>query len=144
MYGNFINHNRIRDVSTIINRRMKLFEIQIYTTDELHTYEVTESVGDWKVLQSTAFKKGLKKYRHDKTVMNAFKELTDYIFSHHGVPPVRGYPPHLNIHQIKRDKRFYGALWGHLKGQSIGVMFYIKSGELRLVHMGTHSQLGWG
>ena len=78
-------------------------------------------------------------------------------------PPVakRGtYPPKLNVHSlIGQYKGYYDA---HLKGQKIIAVFAIIPGEknpkpdpkkpetkwkskniLRLVHVGTHQELGW-
>jgi len=122
---------------------MNIDDIQGYTHAELTTLFLSESNGQWNIEETKAFRKGLKKYSNDKTVMKAYKELKDFILSHDDVPPVRSYPPHLNIHQIKRDKRFVGSMWGHLKGQKIGILFYVRQNSIAFVFIGTHQQLGW-
>ena len=124
---------------------MKLSELtsEVYSTAELTSYHLLESNRGWQITTSTAFKKGKKKYRNDRVVVGAMDELINFIIQHDGIPPIRDYPPHLNVHQIKSDKRFPGSLWAHLKGQKIGLLFYVKPNLIQLVHIGTHQQLGW-
>jgi len=122
---------------------MNINEIQCYTHVDLTTFTLLEAAKDWNVLQSSAFKKGMKKYRNDKTVMKAYKEVIGFILDHDGaVPPVRSYPPHLNVHQIKRHATEAGSMWAHLKGQKIGLMFYVTPNEVRAIHIGTHQKVG--
>jgi mRNA-degrading endonuclease YafQ of YafQ-DinJ toxin-antitoxin module len=114
-----------------------------YTFEELTTFSITESAGDWQVSQSSAFKKGLKKYSKDSRVMEAFNELMNFIKDHPAVPPVREYPAQLNVHQITKHDRFSGTMWAHLKGQKIGILFSVDPGVIKLIHLGTHQELGW-
>ena len=126
---------------------MILTQLLPYTTEELTTFYLLESVDNWQVQQSTAFKRGFKKYRNDKRVMNSFKILMDHIKQYPRIPPMSEYPVEFNVHHIKRDSRFPGSIWAHLKGQQIGVLFYIvregQTNTVKLVHLGTHQDLGW-
>ena len=114
-----------------------------YTFEELTTFSLVESEGDWQVSQSSAFKKGFKKYSKDGRVMEGFNDIMNFIKDHNSVPPIRDYPPQYNVHQIKQDKRFANTLWAHLKGQKIGLLFSVDLGIIKLIHMGTHQELGW-
>ena len=117
--------------------------LEIHTTADLTSFQICEAVDGWKISESSAFKKGKKKYRNDKVVVSAMNELINFIIQYDDIPPIREYPHHLNVHQIKRDKRFPGSLWAHLKGQKIGLLFYVNPNLIQLVYIGTHQQLGW-
>ncbi|MCK4518266.1 hypothetical protein KAT92_05815 [Candidatus Babeliales bacterium] len=120
---------------------MNIDEIQTYSHADLTTFTLLEDAGNWRVVQSSAFKKGMKKHRNNKVVVAAFKEIMNFIKSHDGVPPVRSYPPHLNVHHIKRHATHAGSMWAHLQGQKIGLMFYVDPNEVKLIHIGSHQQV---
>lgn len=124
---------------------MKLSELYTYTDDELFDFTLMESNSDkWEILTSSAFKKGWKKYSKDKRVASAFKEVVDFVLEHKDRPDIRSYPPQFNVHAIKTDPKFAGTLWCHLKGQAIGLLFSVEAGNiLKLIHIGTHQQIGW-
>jgi mRNA-degrading endonuclease YafQ of YafQ-DinJ toxin-antitoxin module len=124
---------------------------EYYSYDELTQVILTETnvTDNWDFQFTTAYKKGYKKHSNDKRVMNNLDILINHIKSFDKIPPITSYPAEYNVHQIKEDKRFSGMLWGHLKGQKIGLLFDImqdpktKKLTLKLVHLGTHQEIGW-
>jgi mRNA-degrading endonuclease YafQ of YafQ-DinJ toxin-antitoxin module len=122
--------------------RYRDFSVQ-YTFEELTTFELLEALEDWQVVQSSAFKKGLKKHSKDARVLEAFNSLLNFIKNYDRVPAIRDYPPEFYVHQIKQDKRFPNTLWAHLKGQKIGLLFSVDPGVISLIHLGTHQEVGW-
>lgn len=124
---------------------MKIVEIFTYSNESLTTFELYESDGGWTVQQTSAFKSGFKKHSKNPRVMKEFKKLLEFIKDHNQTPSIRSYPPELNVHQIKKDKRFENTLWGHLVGQLIGILFSVdaETKTIKLIHIGTHQEIGW-
>lgn len=124
---------------------------EVYSYDELRTIVVVESdsSGKWDFQFTTAYKKGYKKHSNDKRVMENLDRLLKHITSYDRIPPIESYPPEYNVHPIKKDKRFTGSLWAHIKGQKIGLLFYVRINPetqkptIELVHLGTHQEIGW-
>lgn len=125
---------QIREILDLID---ELFDDQIFEIME------DAEVGNWKVLASKAYNKGLKKYQNDQKVMENLDRLLKFISEHDTPPPINSYPPDLNIHVIKVAKTFKNALWGHLKGQNVGIAFSLDndSKELKLINMGGHKKV---
>lgn len=142
---------------------MRLSEFISYSYEDLNTFTVilTEAESDWEIQISTAYKKGFKRHENDRSVINPLYRLKDFILSHETIPKFDTYPSELNVHKLTGPfKGYYDA---HLKGQKIIVVFGLIAGEknlkadpknpatkwkskniLRLVHVGTHQELGWG
>jgi hypothetical protein len=124
---------------------------EIYSYKDLTTVIlVEENVNDnWDFQFTTAYKKGYNKHSNDYRVMENLNKLINHIKSFDKIPPITSYPPEYNVHLIKKDKRFSGSLWGHLKGQKIGILFDISQDPktkkliLKLIHLGTHQEIGW-
>lgn len=124
---------------------------QGYSYEELTTIALVESDSnsDWDFQYTTAYKKGYKKHSKDKRVMDNLNRLLGHITSYDKIPPIDSYPPEYNVHPIKQDKKFMGSLWAHIKGQKIGLLFYVrinpqtKKPTIELVHLGTHQEIGW-
>lgn len=125
---------QIREILDLID---DLFDDQIFEIME------DADVGNWKVLASNAYKKGLKKYEKDQKVRENLDRLLKFIGEHDTPPQLESYPPDLNIHFIRRAKTFNNGLWGHLKGQNIGIAFSLdnNSKELKLINLGSHRRV---
>jgi len=120
--------------------------VQEYSQQELSEFTLMEAAGDWQVQQSTAFKKGFKKHRNDKRTMQAFKDVMEFVQSYDRIPPLADYPIEFNAHPIKKDAKFIGTTWVHLKGQKLGLLFKVQVGNpntIQLIHLGTHQEIGW-
>lgn len=127
---------------------MLISEITQYTTEELTAFTLTEAAEDWVISQSNAFKKGLKKYKNDKRVMDSFKDVMNIIKSHDAKPRLEDFPPEYNAHAINvARKDLQGTTSVHLKGQKIIMLFRMENAEpkniIELIHMGTHQDVGW-
>jgi len=111
--------------------------------DQIFELNENADVGDWTVLESRAYTKGLKKYQNDQKVMENLKRLLDFIAQHDSPPEIRSYPPDLNVHVIKVAKTFKNGLWGHLKGQNVGVAFSLEGDTktLKLINIGGHKRV---
>jgi mRNA-degrading endonuclease YafQ of YafQ-DinJ toxin-antitoxin module len=117
-----------------------------YSQQELSEFTLMEAAGDWQVQQSTAFKKGFKKHKNDKRTIQAFKDVMEFVQSYDRVPPMADYPIEFNAHPIKKDAKFVGTTWVHLKGQKLGLLFKVQVGKpntIQLIHLGTHQEIGW-
>jgi mRNA-degrading endonuclease YafQ of YafQ-DinJ toxin-antitoxin module len=120
--------------------------VQEYSQQELSEFTLMEAAGDWQVQQSTAFKKGFKKHRNDKRTIQAFKDVMEFVQSYDRIPPMADYPIEFNAHPIKKDAKFAGTTWVHLKGQKLGLLFKVQVGKpntIQLIHLGTHQEIGW-
>ncbi len=113
-----------------------------YTYEELTTFVFTESVGNWNVMQTNAYRKGLRKHQTDKRVMSALHELLSFIQEQDTPPPVISYPPQFNVHTIRFGTQYDMPLWSHLKGQIIGLLFDVEPGIIKLYGLGTHKEAG--
>jgi hypothetical protein len=118
---------------------MKIFEIINYLNEsDYTTVVVTEQNGNWTISQTSAYKKGLKKYKNNPKIMQALEKLLDFIQQHDGVPSLDSYPPEMNIHFLRFHPVFDRPLWGHLLGSKVGIVFTIEPGEIKLQCLGTH------
>ena len=128
--------------------------LEEYSLKDLTTFSLTESVENavpfetehWKVDYSNAYKKGLKKHKNNKKVMDALKGLENFIVSNPEKPRLDSFPPELNAHPIVNDKVFAGATSVHLLGSKIIALFRLedagKDGKkmLKFIHVGTHQE----
>jgi len=129
----------------LINKFMRykdLIEENTYTYEELTTFVLSESSGNWTVVQSSAYRKGLKKHQNDKRVMLSLQELLTFIQSNDSPPPVKAYPHQFNVHTIRFGTNYDMPLWSHLKGQTIGLLFDVEPGVVKLYGIGTHKEVG--
>lgn len=122
-------------------RYIELIE-DVYTYQDLTNFVFTESLGDWNVMQSSAYRKGLKKHQNDKRVMSALHDLLTFIQSQDTSPPVAAYPHQFNVHTIRFGTQYTMPLWAHLKGQTIGLLFDVEPGTIKLYGLGTHKEAG--
>lgn len=124
---------------------------EVYSYEDLTTviFKEEKGGGKWDFQYTTAYKKGFKKHSRDKRVMDNLEKLIDHITSYDRVPPIESYPIEYNVHPIKKDKRFTGSMWAHIKGQKIGLLFYVRidpntnKPTIEFVHLGTHQEIGW-
>lgn len=97
---------------------------------EQPTYKIT------KIQITNTFKKELKKYEHDKRVMQSYKNILSCY--HKGQIPSARY----NCHMLRggSDK----GLWDcHLKGTQVVMVYDIKDGDtIVLLRIGNHKELG--
>lgn len=121
-----------------------------YTLSDFTTVTLMEEEGDWVVEQSNAFKKGMKKYKHNKRVTRGIDSLRAFVTSHDSNPPTRSYPVEYNVHSISFQKNYPNSMWAHLEGQKIGLIFSVTGANqpgdknvLSLLFVGTHQDLGW-
>ena len=118
---------------------MKIFEIVDYITEsDYNSVVIVEQQDNWTVTQTSAYKKGLKKYKKNPKVMKALEKLLNFIEQHDDVPNLDSYPPEMNIHFLKQHPNYERPLWGHLLGTKIGIVFSVYPGELHLQCLGTH------
>lgn len=148
---------------------MRISEITCYSSEDLSTFTLFEderkrNIEDdenWEVVQTSAFKRGFRKYRTDPRVMAAFYEILDFIYSNDTAPPVSSYPDKFFVHPIVQalKKELNNSLSTHLKGQKIIMLFRTHNREpknkneknknektknkLELLHLGTHQDVGW-
>ena len=114
--------------------------LNTYSIEDFTTVALTEAVGDWTITHSTAYKRGYKKHSKDSRVVNSMNALIDFITSHEGVPPVRSYPIEFNVHMLRQNDWKPNALWAHIKGQQVGVGFYVTPGLIELFCLGSHRE----
>jgi len=122
-------------------RYVDIFE-SIYTYEDLTTFELSEALGDWKVMQSNAYRKGLKKHQNDRRVMSSLQDLLTFIQDYNSPPPVSSYPHQFNVHTIRFGTQYNMPLWSHLKGQTLGLLFDVEPGVIKLYGLGTHKEAG--
>lgn len=130
---------------------MRLTDIVMpYQMVDFTTFYLVESTTDWEILESSAFKKGKKKYSNDKRVMNALSNLTRFITSNDKTPAIVNFPPEFYVHYIKEGGIAQGGFSAHLKGQKIIVIFFLENkknenskNQIKFVHLGTHQDVGW-
>lgn len=129
--------------TNLINNIMKILDLFSYTS--FGPLLLLESEDRWSVYQTNSYKKDFKGYNHDKVIVKALADLLEFIKKNDKVPQIKDYPIQFNVHPVfaKRMKFDEDALWAHLKGQKIGLLFQVKPGEIRLLFMGTHQKLGW-
>ena len=112
--------------------------LNIYSVKDFTTVALTESVGDWTITQSTAYRRAYKKYSKDARTMTALQKLMNFITTHDATPPIRSYPPEFNVHMLRVNDWKPNALWAHLKGSQIGLGFNVEPGLIELFCIGTH------
>jgi len=86
------------------------------------------------ITRKTQFKKGFKKYRHDKVIMKALADMIDHI-KFNKTPP-----PEYRAHALTaRMKGYWDA---HLKGTDILMLYKFENGGVTLYGLGSHTDLG--
>lgn len=96
----------------------------------------------WSIELRPSFKKKLRKYSNEKTVIKSLVDILLFITSHNKKPSSHEYPPELYVHNLVKGKHA-GKTWSHLKGQKIGLMFHVSDKTITLIDMGTHQDFGW-
>jgi len=85
------------------------------------------------IVRQSQFKKGFKKHRNDKVVMDSLKDMLDHI-KFNRIPPAE-----YNAHQLKaRMKGYWDA---HLKGSQVLLLYQILDDKLVLAGLGSHKEL---
>lgn len=128
-------------------RLWQLLEDATFSRDQVNRIVdmLANGAGPWNFRATSNFKTGFKKHKKDPRVMQAFEDLLRYISEQQRIPKMTDYPPHLNMHIIVKTStpEYQRATWGHLKGQTVGVIFRIdEMGEVKFLNMGTHQECG--
>ena len=95
----------------------------------------------WSVGETKSYRKGMGKYKTDKRVMTALRDLLGFITNQPRQPKLDEYPHEHYVHPLKSYPK--GTLWAHLKSQHIGLVFRADYQErkLELLTLCTHDQI---
>ena len=93
------------------------------------------STSMYKLKQSTQFKKDLKKYCNDSNKMKLLREVTTHLVESGKVP--RKFKPH----RLKGN--YKGCFECHLESDFLLVWIDAESRVIKLVRLGSHSELFW-
>jgi mRNA-degrading endonuclease YafQ of YafQ-DinJ toxin-antitoxin module len=114
----------------------------IELVESINEFGIVEAV-EWKIVKSSAFKKGDKKHRNNKRYTTSFDTLMGFIQSQTQAP--QSYPTEFNVHPIGKHKVYpKGILDAHLVGQQIVLLFDVDytSNIIKLYNTGSHREVG--
>lgn len=86
-----------------------------------------------KLFQKPSFKKGLKKYKHDKKIINELEIIIDFLVNEKEIPK--------KYHNHKLIGNYAGMMELHLRPDDLLVYFKIEKESITLVAIGSHSDL---
>lgn len=117
---------------------------QLYSIEDITTFEFVENDNGWSINQSRAYKSGLKKYRNNADIMRSHDQLLNFIKMHDPKTPpaMKSYPPEFYVHVMVHlpEKPF----WAHLWGTRFGLLWRTTPGNIYLMCLGTHDDCGIG
>ena len=137
-----------KEFTTLHEAKKKRFQPQVGEPFDVENVRV-----QWSIKESSAFKKGFKKYANDKRAVSSLRSLIGYIQEYttknDNLPPLSDYPSEFYVHPLKawgKNKGFPSALSAHIVGQKIILIFNINSNtkDIELLHLGTHQAAGYG
>ena len=98
--------------------------------------EVTKNLKDPLIVkQSSAYKKGFKKHKHDKRVMTGIKDILKYLIYHKDLP-------HEYNDHILKNGNMKGLRSAHIKGQQVVILYNLTDTSVELLGLGSHNEIG--
>ncbi len=86
-------------------------------------------------LRSSAYKRGFKKHKHNKNLINALKIFLKHLKNSTSLPPE--FNDHMLSNGVLKGKRT-----AHLQGQQIVILYEIIGNSIKLLGLGSHTEIG--